>query len=717
MTGALYEKRDPLASHFLNLRFRLLLATLATAASVLWFGSVALAAGVSSTTSFDGVTSKEVPPETGSFDDLASPVWQRALHATKFENFTIRAEAADKTDAYLVYGPDSIYCAIVSEQSLPITATQRTNGVGFGLDDYVSLSFDTSGNGTNQYYFQTTPLGVRYQSATESTRYSPTWTAFGHVEGKRWLAEFAIPYRFLRGSANAWRVNFVRNVAASQQLYTWAYEAQMGSPFSETFWPTVTGAPALAKSVAKPTISVYGLAAGGADRHVFEGAAGQFDTSSSRIAGIDAKVPLTSSLNFDGTLNPDFSNLENDQQVISPQEFRYQYSEYRPFFTQGANYLPGSEVFYSPSIGIFSHGEKVEGQVGNVGVGLLNVGTFGASDRAFQFSYNAPNQETTVGIGGAQADRLTGDDSVLELIANNTVHSSQLFYGGAVAFDSNSTVAAPSTATRSTAFLGVNKANYSLEGAYYDIGPQYQPTDAFLAQNDIRGPQLTGSLTTTTNPTNPIRNLSVNGYADRYLDDSGAVRESDSGITGGITFHDLLNISVGQSLSTLRQYAIAYPTYSGGVTSPYDQTSVYASFRSGTPNTEYVAYSWGDYPTYYLQQIDGSISHQFSTRYTGELDFGNVLERNLTGAADGQTLERLTLFGSLSKDQTLSLAYRVIEGNGGFSTPGTNLAVSYFRRFGKGNTLQAEFGSPAASRTLNRFLLKYVILIGAGAGE
>ncbi|MBD5654663.1 MAG: hypothetical protein IAI50_05720 [Candidatus Eremiobacteraeota bacterium] len=72
-----------------------------------------------------------------------------------------------------MFAPDSIYRAFVSRQSTPITATQTQNNVGLGLDDYVGLIFDTSGNGTNQYFFETTARELRYQSASESTRHNP----------------------------------------------------------------------------------------------------------------------------------------------------------------------------------------------------------------------------------------------------------------------------------------------------------------------------------------------------------------------------------------------------------------------------------------------------------------------------------------------------------------------------------------------------------------
>ena len=58
-----------------------------------------------------------------------------------------------------------------------------------------------------------------------------------------------------------------------------------------------------------------------------------------------------------------------------------------------------------------------------------------------------------------------------------------------------------------------------------------------------------------------------------------------------------------------------------------------------------------------------------------------------------------------------------INGTGGFATPGRNLALSYQRRFRNGSTLFIEYGSPAAASTLQRTIVKYVLLIGPGAGE
>jgi hypothetical protein len=675
-------------------------------------------AQVSAATSLEAVTSKEKPPETGSFNDLLSPTWQHALRISAFEDFTTRKRPSEATEAYLIFGPDTVYCAFVSHQSsASITANQTVNSVGLGLDDYVGLMFDTSGNGTNQYFFEATPGGVRYQQASESTRYNPTWTAFARIGDDQWLAEFAIPYRFLRGSGQQWRVNFVRWLARPQQTYTFAYDPQMTSPYTESWWPAIRHVPRIASRVARPTAEIYGLTSVGGDSRLFEGAAGQFAVSHTRALGIDAKIPLSAGVNFDGTLNPDYSSVENDQQVISPQEFRYQYSEYRPFFTQGANYLPGNEIFYSPSVGVFDHGEKIEGQVGHFGIGFLNVGAYGSADRAYALSYNAPNQETSISVYGAQADRLAQTDTVAELALNNINLASQVSYGVGRALESGTMTSAVGEASRSYAYVGVAKPNYSIQGAYYDIGPDYHPTDAYVPQSDIKGPSLSGSLSSTPSDDSFIRSATAAASVDRYLDGSGAVREADSNISSTLTLHNLLAFTLAQSLSSLRLYQLAFPSYVGGLTLPYDQATAAISLRAGTPNTESVSYSWGPFGAFYLQQFNASITHQLSRRYSVEFDYSDVRERAFSSTSDGQSLQRLTLYGSLSRDESLSIAYRAIEGAGGYAVPRTNLAFGYLRRFKNGSTLQAEAGSPAAPRTLQRYILKYVLLVGSGSGE
>ena len=60
--------------------------------------------------------------------------------------------------------------------------------------------------------------------------------------------------------------------------------------------------------------------------------------STSRV-GVDFSIPIAQTASFFGTFHPDYSNVELDQQSISPTVFQRTYSEVRPFFTQAASYL------------------------------------------------------------------------------------------------------------------------------------------------------------------------------------------------------------------------------------------------------------------------------------------------------------------------------------------------------------------------------------------
>src|SRR6185312_795266 len=59
--------------------------------------------------------------------------------------------------------------------------------------------------------------------------------------------------------------------------------------------------------------------------------------STSRI-GADFSIPVTQTAAFFGTIHPDYSNVELDQQSISPTVYQRIFSEVRPFFTQAAQY-------------------------------------------------------------------------------------------------------------------------------------------------------------------------------------------------------------------------------------------------------------------------------------------------------------------------------------------------------------------------------------------
>ncbi|MBL7825787.1 MAG: hypothetical protein JNJ57_04095, partial [Saprospiraceae bacterium] len=81
-------------------------------------------------------------------------------------------------------------------------------------------------------------------------------------------------------------------------------------------------------------------------------------------AGIDAKIGIGSGMNLDVTLNPDFSQVEIDQQVINLTRFDVQLPEKRTFFLENADLFGGFGIppirpFFSRRIGLDDDGNPL----------------------------------------------------------------------------------------------------------------------------------------------------------------------------------------------------------------------------------------------------------------------------------------------------------------------------------------------------------------------
>lgn len=698
-------------------------------------GSAQATASVSRNASFAAVRGT---PAKVSDVSLTDPAWQKALSVTGFYDLTTRIPAPLSTTAYLTYDTDNIYVAFHSEQaSAPIHAAQTTNNIGFGQDDFVGVGLDPSGNGGQVYYFEATPRAVRYQQASESTRYDPPWQAYAHVEGNAWNAVLVIPLKVLRASGgHAWRFNFIRGVAAVGEHYTWAFDGVMqdGQPpnyplFTDArFWPALTDVAIQARAARpQPRAEIYGLESAGRDRRQFQQANGAFASQPVRNYGLDFTYPTTDTIALVGTLNPDFSNVEVDQQTIAPQEFRRNLNEYRPFFAQGAQYFspslapegglsgPGYQVFYTPGIGTFDRGLKLEGTYGLQSIGLLNVRGLAPDgsaldDSAFGFSHQLSDRTFGYWIDGVLAHHDIGDDSTIEsgFKGRNLVNG--FVYGYNQAFETSDLLAFPQQqyAYERNGFIDVHKPNYEWLYGYEDISPNFAPLDGITPFNDARGPIYTFDA----NSTWPgVKTFSTFLAGDRFLTRDGTVHSADFFGNVDFVFPDLIHVNVSQATSEFDD-----PIFTGGVMQPFNATTLALGYRDATPSPIDASYGAGPFANFYLQQFTSSTSRAIGSRFNLSLEYDGTLERFDTGFRDGQLLRRIGIGESFGPDTNVLIALRDVNGRGGFALPGLNLAVGLHERFRNNNELFVNFGTPAASATLDRLIVKYVLRIGGGAG-
>jgi hypothetical protein len=701
---------------------------------------------------------------------LRDPAWQTGLvPGGTWENITTRSAAQQQTQAYVLYDDHNLYVAFQVQQSgIPITASQGTNDIGFGIDDFVGIGVDPSGAGTQAYYFETTPLGTRYESANENVRYRPTWQSAATKTATGWSAVMIIPLDVLRiphGGAQTWRFQFVRAIAANGEHYVWAFDGLMQDgptgiwpTFADTrWWAAGSGVQIAATTAARPRprANIYGLESLGRDGNLFAQANGAFAPQSVRHYGIDVSVPVTPTINFVGTLDPDFSNVEVDQQTIAPQEFRRQLAEYRPFFSQGAVFLnattsgrslagaisSGSNfVFFSPDIGPFDRGAKVEGTFGDQSFGALSFRGYDQTtgntfdDQAFGYEHALPDRSFLYWTDGALAHHsLAGDDATVEGGAEARNLKSGLIGYVDYAFENGSWVP-QGHADEVESFVDIHKPNYEVNVGLLNVSPNYNPIDGYTANSDIRGPQ--GLMDFTGGSSRGIKNWFVFIQADRFEDESGAVHQADAGAAINVTFANKFSVDgIGPTAGELRSYGIpsgpgctgaivgasfftGFPCYRDGTTQAFDLTNVPIGYGDGTPAPVDADYSWGTFGTNDLHLFTLTTTREIGHKLTLGLEYDGTYERAFSDSIlDSQWLRRASIGYNLSSESTFTLSLRSINGYGGFAPAvGTNLGLAYQQRFLNGDELYINYGTPASPTTLNRLIVKFIFHTGADTG-
>lgn len=634
---------------------------------------------------------------------LADPAWQNAFKATDFFDFTRRAGAPLSTVAYLLHDDRNLYVAFHCAQSgVPIVSAQRTDNAGVASDDHVTVWIDTSGNGSRVYSFSVTPRGVHDETSTENTRYAPPWQSASLHKDGGYDAAMVIPLSSMRSqndSGEPWRINFERYIAATNEDYTWAYDASQTAVSDPEYWPRLTG---ITPSRPKPYVDAFALESLGTERI-------------SRFTGVDLTYPLTNTLALVGAVNPDFSNVEQDQTTIAPQEFQRSYQEYRPFFSQGAQYInalpligffgAGNSLFYTPSIGVFGRGFKVEGTAGRNSIGFLDVNGPGLADQAAGFSYALPDGSFSASAQAVLAHHPGVNDATtgysLRQFNPRSGLGATVLANAEIGNTGGSVFAAHSFAVSED----LNTQHFKLKGLYYDIGPGYAPVDGYTAVNDIRGPGAMAEYDGVGSRRSSIQSYLVGIEADRYSDRAGTVHQADSTLYFEIVFKNLISIDSGAGPSELGSQQ-------------FNTRVVNLSYKKNTPEPVNLSYSWGPFGGFYVQQIGSNTSRTFGL-YGVSLEYDGNIQRSAAGQLplNTQWLRRIALSRSLGRGGSIALSLRSINGTGGFAAPGTNLSLLYQQRFPSQDLLYLEFGTPAAPQTLHRLILKYVFHAGGAAGS
>lgn len=340
-----------------------------------------------------------------------------------------------RTEFRLTYDDDFLYVSGIAYDNTPgkyVVSSLRRDFRGPGLDG-MSIVLDPFQDVTNGFFFGLSPAGVQREGLISNgyiarddlnLSWDNKWYSATKIHDGYWTAEFAIPFKTLRYKAGSkhWNIKLYRIDSKENERSIYPFTPRFFEPgnlnyASEMIWDSPLGHPG-------SNISIIPYVAGQTFRDFEKG-----DPQKKELqAGGDAKVAVTSSLNLDLTVNPDFSQVEVDQQVTNLDRFEIFYPEKRQFFLENADLFSSfghinARPFFSRRIGVArdtSTGLNVQNRIlfgarlsGNLNkqwrIGLLNMQT-GKVERA-----NIPSLNYTV----ATAQRRLGTNSNVRAIFVN----------------------------------------------------------------------------------------------------------------------------------------------------------------------------------------------------------------------------------------------------------------------------------------------------------
>ncbi|MCC7052834.1 MAG: carbohydrate binding family 9 domain-containing protein [Gemmatimonadaceae bacterium] len=322
----------------------------------------------------------------GVMDDAA---WQGAARLTGFSQYqpVDQRPAVDSTEVRVVYTAQAIYFGIIATASDPAavraTVSKRDNVTN---DDRVAIYLDTFNDRRRAYLFGANALGVQLDGVRTEGAVSAGSMFGGSVDfapdfqfvtsGRRtatgYVIEMKIPFRSIRFSAEqvqTWGIQVLRSIPSRTAEDTWT-DAQRGASSFLAQSGTLTGIERVNRGVVTDVQPfVTGASVGS------ENGAGHFTRGPMRgDAGVNLRLGFPS-LAIDGTINPDFSQVEADVGLVTANErFALFVPERRPFFLEGIElFATPNQLVYSRTIDNPIAGLKVTGKTGRLGVALMSA--------------------------------------------------------------------------------------------------------------------------------------------------------------------------------------------------------------------------------------------------------------------------------------------------------------------------------------------------------
>lgn len=300
--------------------------------------------------------------------------------------------ATNTSEIRMAYDDQHLYLLAVfyNEQQGKNFVESLRRDFSFGQNDNFLLFLDPFNNQTTGFSFGSNAAGAQWDGTmfaggSIDLNWDTKWISEVTQSDDKWVFEMALPFKSIRYEAGVteWGINFSRLDLKSSEKSSW-------TPIPRQF-PTsslaYTGTLVWDKPPPAPGVnySIIPYILGDVSRDLENNGSTEYEVK----VGGDIKFSLTSSLNLDLTVNPDFSQVEVDRQVTNLNRFELFFPERRQFFLENSDLFANFgystiRPFFSRRIGLgvpIQAGARISGNLNeDWRVGLLNMQTAGIAE-------------------------------------------------------------------------------------------------------------------------------------------------------------------------------------------------------------------------------------------------------------------------------------------------------------------------------------------------
>jgi hypothetical protein len=273
-------------------------------------------------------------------DGRIEAVWESGRLFSDFVQYepNVFAPASVKTDVFFLYDSNNLYLAArLVQTSHTIKASQGKRDAGIVQDgDHVIFLLDPLRNGNFAYYFVVNPAnavadGILDASGTWDPKWDGIFDRQTAVSDSEWTVEIKIPLstiQFQQAQRQDWGFLVVRRFAQRQETSLSRLEDK-NEPYRISRFDLLHGLEGIHKT--RPLMVTPYLYSSRENDNI------RHRSPTILKSGGELKFRPFSSMTILATVNPDYAQLETDNDVINVSDLPTEYPEKRPFFTESSD--------------------------------------------------------------------------------------------------------------------------------------------------------------------------------------------------------------------------------------------------------------------------------------------------------------------------------------------------------------------------------------------